>query len=101
MKVSIAKLIRDFGTLSDKALAEPPTITKNGRDWPVLISAEEYARLKRRDRRVVRLEDFTVDEMTQVANAEQPSVDAFVDDPPEPNERLRRTMKTPAPWEKK
>jgi prevent-host-death family protein len=51
-KVSTAKLMRNFGPLADKALTEPLTITKNGR--LVLLSTEEYARLKRRDREVIR-----------------------------------------------
>jgi PHD/YefM family antitoxin component YafN of YafNO toxin-antitoxin module len=55
MKVSTAEFIKNYGSLADKALTEPVTITKNGRDRLVMISAEEYLRLKRRDRRVVRL----------------------------------------------
>jgi len=72
MKVSTAEFIKNYGALADKALGEPVTITKNGRDRLVVISAEEYARLKRRDRRVVRLEDFTEEEMALIAKAEVP-----------------------------
>jgi prevent-host-death family protein len=43
---------RNLGRYQDKALAEPITITKNGRERLVLLSVEEYQRLKRRDRRV-------------------------------------------------
>jgi hypothetical protein len=39
--------------LADKALIEPLTIARNGRDRLVLLSVEEYKRLKRRDRRAV------------------------------------------------
>lgn len=59
MRISSAEFQKKFGSLADKALTEPVTITRNGRDRLVLISVEEYDRLKRRDRRVVRLEDFT------------------------------------------
>ncbi len=52
------------------ALQEPMTITKNGRDRLVVISAEEYSRLKRRDRRVVKLEDFAEEEMALIAATE-------------------------------
>lgn len=41
-----------FGALTDKARHEPIVITKHGRDSLVVISAEEWERLKRRDRRV-------------------------------------------------
>ncbi|MBM3551913.1 MAG: type II toxin-antitoxin system Phd/YefM family antitoxin [Alphaproteobacteria bacterium] len=70
MKVSTAEFIKNYGTLADKALSEPVTITKNGRDRLVMISAEEYSRLKRRDRRVVKLEEFTAEEIALIAQAE-------------------------------
>ena len=79
MKVSTADFIKNYGTLADKALTEPVVITKNGRDRLVILSADEYARLKRRDRRVVRLEDFTDDEMALIAQAETPAEDAHLD----------------------
>jgi PHD/YefM family antitoxin component YafN of YafNO toxin-antitoxin module len=79
MKVTTADFIKNYGTLADKALAEPVTITKNGRDRLVVISADEYARLKRRDRRVVRLEDFTDEEMALIAKAEVPAEFAYLD----------------------
>ena len=49
------------------------TITKNGRGRLVVLSADEYERLKRRDRRVVRLEDFSEEEMALIASAEVPA----------------------------
>jgi PHD/YefM family antitoxin component YafN of YafNO toxin-antitoxin module len=80
MKITTAEFIKNYGTLADKALTEPVTITKNGRDRLVLLAAEEYARLKRRDRRVVRLEDFTDEEMKLIAKAETPTEFAHLDD---------------------
>jgi hypothetical protein len=64
MKVTTADFIKNYGALMDKALSEPVTISRNGRDWLVMLSAEEYVRLKRRDRRVVRLEEFSDEEET-------------------------------------
>ena len=72
MKVSTAEFIKNYGTLADKALVEPVTITKNGRDRFVLVAAEEFERLKRRDRRVVATGDFTDEEMELIAKAEMP-----------------------------
>ncbi|MBT9293093.1 type II toxin-antitoxin system Phd/YefM family antitoxin [Hyphomicrobiaceae bacterium 22] len=80
MRVSTADFIKNYGTLADKALAEPVTITKNGRDRLVVLSAEEYERLKRRDRRVVRLEEFTDEEMALIARAEVPPGHEALDD---------------------
>ena len=79
MKISTAEFIKNYGSLADKALTEPVVITKNGRDRLVVLSAEEYARLKRRDRRVVRLEDFTEEEMALIAQADAPPEDARLD----------------------
>jgi len=72
MKVTTAEFIENCAVLADKALAEPVTITKDGRDRLVVISADEYARLKRRDRRVVKLEDFTDEEIAAILQAEVP-----------------------------
>ena len=80
MKVSTAEFIKNYGTLADRALIEPVTITKNGRDRLVVISAEEYARLSRRDRRVIRAEDLTDEEIAAIASAEVPSEYAHLDD---------------------
>ena len=52
VRVTASEFQRSFGALSDKALTEAVAITKQGRDHLVLVSAEEYARLKRRDRKV-------------------------------------------------
>ena len=59
VRVSSGELQRKIGQIKDLALVEPVTITSNGRDRLVLMSAEEYRRLKRRDRQVLGLEDFT------------------------------------------
>jgi prevent-host-death family protein len=79
MRISSAEFQRQFGALSNKALTEPLTITRNGRDALVLLSVEEYERLKRRDRRVVRLEDFTEEEMARIAKADVPADHAHLD----------------------
>jgi prevent-host-death family protein len=51
-KVSASEFQAAFGAMSDKARHEPVVITKHGRDSLVVMSAEEWARLKRRDRKV-------------------------------------------------
>jgi PHD/YefM family antitoxin component YafN of YafNO toxin-antitoxin module len=80
MKVTSAEFIKAYESLADKALSEPVTITKNGRDRLVMLSAEEYARLKRRNRRVVRLEEITDDEIALIAKAEVPAEYACLDE---------------------
>ncbi len=39
-----------FGQYQDEALTQPVAITRNGRERLVMLSADEYRRLKRRDR---------------------------------------------------
>ena len=41
---------RNSGQYQDRALVEPVIITRNGRERTVLISADEYRRLKQLDR---------------------------------------------------
>ncbi|MBS0472606.1 MAG: type II toxin-antitoxin system Phd/YefM family antitoxin [Proteobacteria bacterium] len=52
-----AELVRQFSHYSDLALKEPVVITKNGRPRNVMISVDEYERLKLRDRQVFLAED--------------------------------------------
>ena len=72
MKVSSAEFIKNYGTLADKALQEPVTITRNGRDRLVLISSEEYERMRRRDRRVIRVEDMSDEEIEEIMQQRVP-----------------------------
>jgi len=46
---SAGDLVRQFSHYSDVALGQPVVVTRNGRPRNVLISVEEYERLKRRD----------------------------------------------------
>lgn len=46
---SAGDLVRQFSHYSDVALAQPVVVTRNGRPRNVLISVEEYDRLKKRD----------------------------------------------------
>ena len=66
--VSSAEFQRNFGTYQDKALIEPVSITRNGRQRIVMVSAEEYHRLKRRAREslpVGALSDSEIDAIAQ------------------------------------
>ncbi|WP_091738725.1 type II toxin-antitoxin system Phd/YefM family antitoxin [Phenylobacterium immobile] len=56
MKTMSAKDAKNaFGLLLDRALAEPVTVEKHGRPVVVVLSIEEYERLKRReDRRLTK-----------------------------------------------
>lgn len=49
LTVTAAEFQRHFGRYQDEALTQPVTITRNGRERLVVISAEEYRRLRLRD----------------------------------------------------
>jgi prevent-host-death family protein len=72
VKVTSAEFQKAFGRHRETALREPVTITNHGRDSLVLISAQEYQRLKRRDREVLGLADFSDEDLRAVAEAELP-----------------------------
>lgn len=42
-------LVRQFSHYSDVSLGQPVVVTRNGRPRNVLLSVEEYERLKKRD----------------------------------------------------
>ena len=73
MKATAAEVGKNFGQFADKALVEAVTITKYGRDHLVLLSADEYARLKRRDRQVYRAHDVPDDVLAAIEAAEPPA----------------------------
>ena len=80
MRVTTAEFIKGYGALADKALTEPVTITKNGRDRLVVVSAEEYERLRRRDRRAFRTEDLSDADIALVAKAGMAPKHAHLDE---------------------
>jgi PHD/YefM family antitoxin component YafN of YafNO toxin-antitoxin module len=51
-------LERNCGQVQEAALHEPVAITHDGRERLVLLDAAEYARLKRRDKQVIAIEDM-------------------------------------------
>jgi PHD/YefM family antitoxin component YafN of YafNO toxin-antitoxin module len=69
IRVSSAEFQKTFGLLADKAITAPIAITKHGRDHLVVLSAVEYARLKRRDRRVGLAAELPDDLLAEVEQA--------------------------------
>ncbi len=80
MRVTTADFIKHYGRLADRALSEPLTITKNGHDRLVVLSAAEYERLKRRDRRVMSAGELSDPEIALIAQAEVPAEQAHLDE---------------------
>jgi PHD/YefM family antitoxin component YafN of YafNO toxin-antitoxin module len=72
MRISSAEFLENFEKLTNQALAEPVTITCDGQDRLVLLSIEEYARLKRRHRRIYAIEDMSPEQLAALQTAELP-----------------------------
>ena len=73
IKVSAAEFQRNIGRYQDIALVQPVAVTRNGRERTVMISVEEYHRLKRRDRQVLGLEDFTDADVAALEDTRAPN----------------------------
>jgi prevent-host-death family protein len=80
IKVSAAEFQRNIGRYQDIALTRPVAVTRNGRERTVMISVEEYHRLKRRDRRVMSLEDFTEADIAALEATRAPESSKIFDD---------------------
>lgn len=70
VRISATEFQKNPGHYQDIALQQPVTVTRNGRDRTVVISASEYHRLKRRDREVLGLDDFTEADLRAIRGAE-------------------------------
>jgi prevent-host-death family protein len=79
MKVSSTEFQQNVGRYQDVAIREPVTITKNGRDHTVLVSADFFEALVkgRVARRVEDLEEATI---KAIEAAEVPDKYAYLDD---------------------
>lgn len=78
-RIPAAEFQRNIGTYQDRALIEPVFVTRNGRERTVLLSVEEYRRLKRRDREAVAVEQLGEAELAAIEAAEVPAEYAGLD----------------------
>jgi prevent-host-death family protein len=72
LSVTSAEFQKGFGRYREAAQREPVTITNHGRESLVLLSVDEYRRLKRRDRVAIRVEDLDEDTVRAIMEAEPP-----------------------------
>ena len=78
-RITSREFQRNFGLYQDEALKAPLSITRNGRERLVLLSIEEYTRLKRRDRRAIAVENLSDAEIEAIRLAEPPAEAAQYD----------------------
>ncbi len=79
LKVSSAEFQRHFGRYQDSAIREPILVTRNGRERVVLLSVDEYQRLKRREQLALRVEALSDADLEAIAQAEVPESQGELD----------------------
>lgn len=77
--VTAAEFQRNIERYQDEALRKPIAITRNGGARTVLLSVEEYQRLKRRDRRVLTADDWTEEDLDKLRSEKVPDEYAHLD----------------------
>lgn len=80
VRVSSTEFSKEVGRYQDMALNQPVIVTRNGRDRTVVISAEEYQRLKRRDRRVFAAGELPDEVVEAIAKTEMDPRHRHLDD---------------------
>ena len=72
VRVSSAEFLKSYGRISDTAVREPVSITSHGRARLVLLSAEEYHRLKQNDRVALYAWELSDADVEAIAASEAP-----------------------------
>lgn len=68
--ISASEFQDRVGEALDRSLSQPVLITKHGRPRNVVLSYDEYERLSARDRRAVRAEDLTDEDIAALEASE-------------------------------
>ncbi len=77
--VTAAEFQRHFGRYQDEALTQPVAITRNGRERIVMLSVDEYRRLKRRAREALPVGALRDAELEAIASTEMASRHRYLD----------------------
>jgi prevent-host-death family protein len=80
IRISATEFGKEVGRYQDAAMTQPVIVTRNGRDRTVMISADEYWRLKRRDRQVFAAGELPADIIEAVKNSEMDQRHNHLDD---------------------
>jgi prevent-host-death family protein len=77
--ISSGDFLKAYGRISETALREPVSITSHGRERLVLLSADEYRRLKANDRAALYPWELGADDLRALEVAEPPAEAAAFD----------------------
>lgn len=72
VRITAKELVENIERYRRLALTQPVEVTVDRTESIVMISATEYQRLKRRDRRVMTLDDFTDQDIALLEATEAP-----------------------------
>jgi prevent-host-death family protein len=78
-RVPAKEFARHIGHYQRQALTQPITITAHDRPSLVVLSVEEYQRLMRRDRKALRVEELSDEELDAIAAYRPEPEDAAFD----------------------
>ena len=70
MTVSSVEFQCNFARYQDMALTEPVAVTRKGRERLVVLSTDEYRRLKKCGRQVMTLDDFAEEDLKAILAVE-------------------------------
>jgi prevent-host-death family protein len=79
LTVSSSDFLKSYGRISEAALREPVSITSHGRERLVLLSADEYRRLKQKDRTALYPWELDEHDLQALAVCEAPAAAAQFD----------------------
>ena len=77
--ISSGDFLKAYGRIVETALREPVAITSHGRERLVLLSADEYRRLKANDRTSLYPWELSDDDLSALAMSEPPAEAAQFD----------------------
>jgi prevent-host-death family protein len=73
LTVSATEFQKNFAKYQDAALVQPVTVTQNGRERIVVLSAETYRQMQRHTREVLPIEALSDADIQAIAAAEAPA----------------------------
>jgi prevent-host-death family protein len=77
--ITSAEFQKNFGRYREVAIRQPLVITNHGRESLVLLSADEYRRLKKLDREVLHVSELSDADIEAIRNGEIPEEFAAFD----------------------
>ena len=78
--VTASEFQQHFGRYQDEALTQPVAITRNGRERLVMISVDEYRKLRRRAREVLRAGELSDADLAAIEATRAPESSKQFDD---------------------